>query len=254
MSYAAVEDFRHPPSLSSPQDPAEDQGGRREPRLSPSQSDTFLLQQPPPHTRTLPFLTQAPLPVLMMSLTAVNTVSMETPTTALAYISGSSPSLHSVTPPPPLACHPASVTLAWCEGGGWNIRGGDGGGGVGEVGGSGRKLTAADRKRKRIFTGQKQGWQSGRCALVVCGTGCPLSSGLVVRSSCSVWRLRERHAYKMYQFETVSQCISIAFLYLAYMNICIYSCCAVGQRTAAADLLSKSSCLHVFNYYNYLNL
>ncbi|KAI4823685.1 hypothetical protein KUCAC02_012260 [Chaenocephalus aceratus] len=31
----------------------------------------------------------------MMSLTAVNTVSMETPTTALAYISGSSLTLHS---------------------------------------------------------------------------------------------------------------------------------------------------------------
>lgn len=43
-------------------------------------------------------------------------------------------------------------------------------------------------------------------------------------------------------------------LFGKYEYIYIYSCCAVGQRTAAADLLSKSSCLHVFNYYDYLNL
>lgn len=79
-----------------------------------------------------------------------------------------------------------------------------------------------------------------------------LPRDLGVHNSCLVWRLRE--SSKRYQFETVSWLSSFAFLYLAYMNICIYSCCAVGQRTAAADLLSKSSCLHIFNYYNYLNL
>lgn len=76
-----------------------------------------------PTPPTLSFLTQSPLPVLMMSLTAVNTVSMETPTTALAYISGSSPSI--LQPPPPsltlsplsLPCCPASSPLAWWEGG-----------------------------------------------------------------------------------------------------------------------------------------
>lgn len=43
----------------------------------------------------------------MMSLTAVNTVSMETPTTALAYISGSSPLLCSLS----LLC----VSPSWSE-------------------------------------------------------------------------------------------------------------------------------------------
>lgn len=75
---------------------------------------------PPTHTHTRPSLSHSVAsPVLMMSLTAVNTVSMETPTTALAYISGSSPSLHSSSIPclphthslsPP--CRPASSPLA----------------------------------------------------------------------------------------------------------------------------------------------
>lgn len=65
---------------------------------------------------------------------------------------------------------------------------------------------------------------------------------------------RERENSERYQFETVSQLSFFAPLYLAYMIIYIYSCCAVGQRTAAADLLSKSSSLHVFNDFNYLNL
>ena len=103
-------------SLSLPQDAAEDQ-----PCLSPSQSGRISVATHPP----FPLLTQSPLPVLMMSLTAVNTVSMETPTTALAYISGSSPSLHSPNRPPSLSLppslspprRPASSTLAWRDGG-----------------------------------------------------------------------------------------------------------------------------------------
>uniref|UniRef100_A0A8C7WB03 1-phosphatidylinositol 4,5-bisphosphate phosphodiesterase gamma n=1 Tax=Oncorhynchus mykiss TaxID=8022 RepID=A0A8C7WB03_ONCMY len=68
---------------SPPQDDAQDQSGRREPRLGRTNQGAF---QPPQL-----------LPVPMMSLTAVNTVSMETPTTALAYISGSSPLLCSLS-------------------------------------------------------------------------------------------------------------------------------------------------------------
>uniref|UniRef100_A0A8C7HNQ2 1-phosphatidylinositol 4,5-bisphosphate phosphodiesterase gamma n=1 Tax=Oncorhynchus kisutch TaxID=8019 RepID=A0A8C7HNQ2_ONCKI len=68
---------------SPPQDDAQDQSRRREPRLGRTNQGVF---QPPQL-----------LPVPMMSLTAVNTVSMETPTTALAYISGSSPLLCSLS-------------------------------------------------------------------------------------------------------------------------------------------------------------
>lgn len=59
----------------------------------------FCCTPPPP---ALPFPHLVASPVRMMSLTAVNTVSMETPTTALAYISGSSPSIlqHHHRPPP----------------------------------------------------------------------------------------------------------------------------------------------------------
>ena len=188
-----------------------------------------------------------------MSLTAVNTVSMETPTTALAYISGSSPSLHSPTAPLPLppslslslpAAQPPQHSPEETEGLWLKRRGGRGDSTEG-------KLAAADRKKKRTFIGeQKQGWKSTSSGLAVCGAGGPLLYLRLVR------RLRRgtERVIKRYQFETVSRLSFFALLYLANMNICIYSCCAVGQRTAAADLLSKSSCLHVFNYYNYLNL
>lgn len=53
-----------------------------------------------PPTPPPPFPHLVASPVRMMSLTAVNTVSMETPTTALAYISGSSPSILQHPPPP----------------------------------------------------------------------------------------------------------------------------------------------------------
>lgn len=108
------------------QDVAEDQSGRRESRLTPSQSGCISVAPPP----TLPFPHLVASPVRMMSLTAVNTVSMETPTTALAYISGSSPSIlqhhpplshipHSASPP----CHPAFSPLIWWEQkrGGWRV-------------------------------------------------------------------------------------------------------------------------------------
>lgn len=41
--------FQTSPSLSSPQDVAEDQSGRREPCLSPSQSGCISVAFPPPH-------------------------------------------------------------------------------------------------------------------------------------------------------------------------------------------------------------
>lgn len=89
------------------QDVAEDQSGRRESRLTPSQSGCISVAPPP----TLPFPHLVASPVRMMSLTAVNTVSMETPTTALAYISGSSPSILQHHPPP-LTSHTLRPLLA----------------------------------------------------------------------------------------------------------------------------------------------
>lgn len=65
---------------------------------------------------------------------------------------------------------------------------------------------------------------------------------------------RERENSVRYQFDTVSQLSFFTLVYVANMIIYIYSCCAVGLRTAAADLLSKSSSLHVLNDQNYLNL
>lgn len=127
-----------------------------------------------------PLLTQSPLPVLMMSLTAVNTVSMETPTTALAYISGSSPSLHSrllpLTPPPPKPPHHPP----------------DKKGGLGHKrrrrGAADRKLTAAERKKERTFTEQqKHGLKSSSSGLVICVQGCALlCSAVGVFNSCLV--------------------------------------------------------------------
>lgn len=62
-----VETSRHPPpSLSSLQDVAEDQSGRRESRLTPSQSGCISVAPP------LPFPHLVASPVRMMSLTAVN--------------------------------------------------------------------------------------------------------------------------------------------------------------------------------------
>lgn len=118
----------HPPPPTPPrlclQDVAEDQSGRRESRLTPSQSGCISVAPP-----ALPFPHLVASPVRMMSLTAVNTVSMETPTTALAYISGSSPSILQHHPPPltshtlrPLLAtqpsHPSSVRTEerWVEG------------------------------------------------------------------------------------------------------------------------------------------
>lgn len=99
--------FQTPPRLCL-QDVAEDQSGRRESRLTPSQSGCIFVAPP-----ALPFPHLVASPVRMMSLTAVNTVSMETPTTALAYISGSSPSiLQHHHPPPPLTSHTLRPLLA----------------------------------------------------------------------------------------------------------------------------------------------
>lgn len=109
-----VDKLPAPPPRLCLQDVAEDQSGRRESRLTPSQSGCISVAPP-----ALPFPHLVASPVRMMSLTAVNTVSMETPTTALAYISGSSPSIlqhhhpppshipHSASPP----CHPAFSPL-----------------------------------------------------------------------------------------------------------------------------------------------
>lgn len=100
--------FQPPPPRLCLQDVAEDQSGRRESRLTPSQSGCISVAPP-----ALPFPHLVASPVRMMSLTAVNTVSMETPTTALAYISGSSPSiLQHHHPPPPLTSHTLRPLLA----------------------------------------------------------------------------------------------------------------------------------------------
>lgn len=134
-----------PPSLSLLQDIAEDQSGWRESRLTPSQSGCISVARAPPP----PFPHLVASPVRMMSLTAVNTVSMETPTTALAYISGSSPSIlqhhhhpphlpHSASPP----CHPADLTPRLRTEERW-VKGGGGGGGRGG-------LTAVDRKNVMV--------------------------------------------------------------------------------------------------------
>lgn len=64
---------------------------------------------------------------------------------------------------------------------------------------------------------------------------------------------RERESSERYQCETVSHFRFLVLIRLANMNIYIYSCCAVVQRTAGPDLLSKSSSLYGFND-NYLNL
>lgn len=136
---------------------------------------------------------QSPLPVLMMSLTAVNTVSMETPTTALAYISGSSPSLHSPnaplsrSPSPPLPLPPSPLPATrppHREGGPRTL---EGRWGVAE-----RKLTSADRKKKRH---SQQNKKKARLKKFQLWTGrvvrrFALSGVFSVHSSCLVWRLR----------------------------------------------------------------
>lgn len=146
---------------------------------------------PPPPLPTLPLLTQSPLPVLMMSLTAVNTVSMETPTTALAYISGSSLSLHSPTPPPTSLSLHLSLPLSPLPAAQPPHHSPDAKEGLGH---KRRGVEEADRCRQEEETDihrrtksrlkKFQLWTGGFAGQVV------LSCVLGVHNSCVVWRLR----------------------------------------------------------------
>lgn len=163
-----------------------------------------------PHPLPFPHLVASP--VRMMSLTAVNTVSMETPSTALAYISGSSPSIlqhppphipHSASPP----YHPAFSPLVWWEQkrGGWRVG----------VGGS-LLWTGRTSWSER----QKQLWKiipAPDWAAEV-GWGGPL------RFRCAQLLILEAESS-----ELVPQVSSLSSIGI-YMNICIYSCCVVGRE------------------------
>lgn len=142
---------------------------------------------------------------------------METPTTALAYISGSSPSILQ-HPPPPLSHPTLSVPSLppslltphlmrtderWVEG---------------LVGG----LTAVDRKsvmvrkKKTLKIITAPDWSTGL------GWGGPL------RFRCAQLLIleAERVLTRLKLVPHVSSLFSIGI----YMNICIYSCCGVGRE------------------------
>lgn len=228
--------FQPPPPRLCLQDVAEDQSGRRESRLTPSQSGCISVAPP-----ALPFPHLVASPVRMMSLTAVNTVSMETPTTALAYISGSSPSILQHHHPPPLS-HPTLCVPSlppslltphlmrteerWVEG--W----------------WGASLLWTGRAS---WSERKNNSENNHSTGLVCRGG---FGGGPLRFRCAQLLILE--AERVLTSQTGSPRF-FAFLYrhiYEYMYLFLLCC---WQRTAAADLLSKSSCLHVFKY-NYLNL
>lgn len=171
---------------------------------------------PPP----LPFPHLVASPVRMMSLTAVNTVSMETPTTALAYISGSSPSILQHPPPPPtshtlrplLATQPISPLVWWEQKrGGWRVVGG---------------LTAVDRKNvmvRKTKTTLKKKKKKKSQHWTGLGGGCPL------RFRCAQLLILESE-WVLLRLKLVPSKVSLLSSIGIYMNICIYSCCAVGRE------------------------